>query len=142
VNGIELPPFKGIGHNNSRYPAKSKGAPMSTVFSQIINRELPADIVYEDDLCIVIRDINPQAPVHVLIIPKKEIVSIATVTPEDKEILGHLLVKAREVAEMLGVAEKGFRLVINTNEDSGQSVFHLHIHLLAGRRMGWPPWAR
>ncbi len=113
---------------------------MSSVFTQIIRGELPAEIVYEDELCIAFKDINPQAPVHVLLVPKKEIVSIATVEPEDREVLGHLMVKAREVAQMMGVAESGFRLVVNTNRDAGQSVYHLHIHLLGGRRMGWPPW--
>ncbi len=113
---------------------------MGSVFTQIINRELEADIVYEDEKCIVFKDINPQAPVHVLIVPKKEIPSIADVEPEDEELLGHLLVTARKVAELLGVADKGFRLVVNTNRDAGQSVYHLHIHLLAGKRMGWPPW--
>ena len=113
---------------------------MGSVFTQIIDRELEADIVYEDDRCIVFKDINPQAPIHLLIVPKKEIPSIAAVEQEDEELLGHLLVTARKVAEMLGVADKGFRLVINTNRDAGQSVYHLHIHLLAGKRMGWPPW--
>ena len=113
---------------------------MPSIFTQIINREIPADIVYEDDICIAIKDINPQSPVHILVVPKKEIVSIAAAEAEDKEILGHLLVKSREIAEAEGVAENGFRLVINTNEDSGQSVSHVHIHLLGGKKMGWPPW--
>ncbi len=112
---------------------------MSSIFQQIIDRELPADIVYEDELCLAFTDINPQAPVHVLLIPKKEIVSMATVKPEDKDILGHLMIKASEVAEMLGLSENGYRLIINTNEDAGQSVFHIHIHILGGRKMTWPP---
>lgn len=115
---------------------------MSSVFSQIIQRELPADIVYEDEWCIAFKDINPQAPVHVLLVPKKEIVSVATVEPEDRDVLGHLMLKAKEVARIMGVAESGYRLVVNTNSDSGQSVYHLHIHLLGGRRMGWPPWPK
>ncbi|MCH8029785.1 MAG: histidine triad nucleotide-binding protein [Candidatus Dadabacteria bacterium] len=114
---------------------------MSNIFADIIDRKIPADIVYEDELCLAFKDVNPQAPVHILLVPKKEIVSIATVEPEDKEVLGHLLVKAREIAEQAGVTEGGYRLVINTNADSGQSVFHLHIHILGGKRMGWPPWA-
>ncbi len=112
---------------------------MSTIFTQIINREIPADIVYEDELCLAFRDINPQAPVHVLLIPKKEIISMATVEAEDQAILGHLMAKASEIASMLELSESGYRLVVNTNEDAGQSVFHLHIHILGGRRLTWPP---
>ena len=112
---------------------------MSTIFTQIINREIPADIVYEDDFCLAFRDINPQAPVHVLLIPKKEIVSMATVETEDQAVLGHLMVKASEIASMLELSESGYRLVVNTNEDAGQSVFHLHIHILGGRKLTWPP---
>ena len=112
---------------------------MSTIFTQIINREIPADIVYEDQFCLAFRDINPQAPVHVLLIPKKEIVSMATVETEDQDVLGHLMVKASEIASMLGLSEGGYRLVVNTNEDAGQSVSHLHIHILGGRKLTWPP---
>ncbi len=112
---------------------------MSTIFTQIINREIPADIVYEDEICLAFRDINPQAPVHVLLIPKKEIVSMATAETEDQAILGHLMVKASEIASMLELSESGYRLVVNTNEDAGQSVYHLHIHILGGRKLTWPP---
>jgi len=112
---------------------------MSTLFTQIINREIPADIVYEDEICLAFRDINPQAPVHVLLIPKKEIVSMATVETEDQAVLGHLMVKASEIASTLGLSESGYRLVVNTNEDAGQSVFHLHVHILGGRKLTWPP---
>ena len=112
---------------------------MSTIFTQIINREIPADIVYEDEVCLAFRDINPQAPVHVLLIPKKEIVSMATVETEDQAILGHLMAKASEIASTLELSESGYRLVVNTNEDAGQSVFHLHIHILGGRKLTWPP---
>ena len=112
---------------------------MSTIFTQIINREISADIVYEDEICLAFRDINPQAPVHVLLIPKKEIVSMATVETEDQAVLGHLMVKASEIASMLELSEDGYRLVVNTNEDAGQSVFHLHVHILGGRRLTWPP---
>lgn len=112
---------------------------MSTIFTQIINREIPADIVYEDQFCLAFRDVNPQAPVHILLIPKKEIVSMATVEAEDQAVLGHLMVKASEIASMLGLSENGYRLVVNTNEDAGQSVFHLHIHILGGRKLTWPP---
>ena len=112
---------------------------MSTIFTQIINREIPADIVYEDEVCLAFKDINPQAPVHVLLIPKKEIVSMATVEAEDQTVLGHLMVKASEIASMFGLSEGGYRLVVNTNEDAGQSVFHLHVHILGGRKLTWPP---
>ena len=110
-----------------------------TIFQKIIDKEIPADIVYEDELSLAFRDISPQAPIHILIIPKKPIVNIATATPEDKEILGHLLIVAGEIARSENVAEQGYRLVTNINEYGGQSVYHLHIHLLAGRRLSWPP---
>ena len=112
---------------------------MSTVFSQIINREAPADIVYEDDVCLAFRDISPQAPVHILIIPKKEIVSLATLKDEDSDVLGHIMIKTAEIARQEGIEESGYRVVTNINEDAGQSVFHLHFHILGGRRMTWPP---
>ena len=112
---------------------------MSTIFTQIINREIPADIVYEDEFCLAFRDINPKAPVHILLIPKEEIVSMATVETEDQAILGHLMVKASEIASMQGLSENGYRIVVNTNEDAGQSVFHLHVHILGGRKLTWPP---
>ena len=112
---------------------------MSTIFTQIINREIPADIVYEDDICIAFKDINPKAPVHLLIIPKKEIISISTLTNEDKDILGHLMVKTAEIARDAGLEESGYRVVTNIGENAGQSVFHLHFHILGGRKMTWPP---
>lgn len=112
---------------------------MSTIFKQIIDREIPADIVYEDDVCLAFRDINPQAPVHILVIPKKEIPSVAAATDEDKEILGHLMVKSAEIARDHGIEESGYRLVTNVNDDAGQSVYHIHFHLLGGRKMTWPP---
>ena len=112
---------------------------MGTIFTQIINREIPADMVYEDEICLAFRDITPQAPVHVLLIPKKQIVSMDTVETGDQAILGHLMIKASEIASDLGLGESGYRLVVNTNEDAGQSVFHLHIHILGGRKLTWPP---
>lgn len=112
---------------------------MSTVFTKIINKEIPATIVYEDEVCVAFEDLQPQAPTHVLLIPKKEIRSLADATPEDKEILGHMLVKVGEIARSLGIAEKGFRLVANTNQWGGQSVYHLHFHILGGRSLNWPP---
>ena len=111
---------------------------MSTIFDKIINREIPADIVFEDDQCLAFRDINPQAPTHVLLIPKKPIPRLADAGPTDQESLGHLLLAANDVARHLGV-EDAFRLVINNGAEVGQSVFHLHLHLLAGRSFRWPP---
>ena len=109
-----------------------------TIFGKILRKEIPADIVYEDEHCIAFRDVNPQAPVHVLVIPRKPIVGISDATEEDKDLLGHLMVTARNVAEELEL-KKGYRLVINNGRAGGQSVYHLHIHILGGRAMGWPP---
>jgi histidine triad (HIT) family protein len=109
-----------------------------TIFSRIIDREIPAEIEHEDDLCIAIHDINPQAPVHILVIPKKVITRVAAATNEDTATLGHLIQIARKVATNLKL-NRGFRLVINTGPDSGETVPHLHVHLLAGRQMNWPP---
>jgi histidine triad (HIT) family protein len=110
-----------------------------TIFQKIIDKEIPAEIVHEDDISLAFYDISPQAPVHVLIIPKKPIVNIATATEEDKELLGHLMLIAGQIARALGVDNQGYRLVTNINEYGGQSVYHLHIHLLAGRQLKWPP---
>ena len=112
---------------------------MSTIFKKIIDKEIPADIVYEDEHCLAFKDIDPKAPVHILIIPKKEIPSMSEVAEGDKELLGHLLVKASQIAKDLGISESGYRLVANTNKEGGQEVSHLHIHLLGGRQMTWPP---
>ncbi len=112
---------------------------MSTIFKKIIDKEIPAKVVYEDDVCLAFRDVNPQAPTHVLVIPKKEMRSLNEVSTQDKELLGHMLLKCGEIARYLGLAESGYRVVINTNNDGGQTVFHLHFHLLAGRPMTWPP---
>ena len=111
---------------------------MNTLFQKIIDREIPADIVYEDDLSIVFKDINPVAPIHLLIIPKKQIEKIADSTESEKDLLGHLMLVAGKVARQLGV-EEAFRLVVNNGEGAQQSVFHLHIHLLSGREFHWPP---
>ncbi|MBF2034550.1 MAG: histidine triad nucleotide-binding protein [Leptolyngbyaceae cyanobacterium T60_A2020_046] len=110
-----------------------------TIFGKIIRREIPADIVYEDDLCLAFRDISPQAPTHILVIPKQPIPSLAQATAEDGALLGHLLLSVKAIAEQLGVADSGYRVVINTGEHGGQTVFHLHLHLLAGRNLQWPP---
>ncbi len=112
---------------------------MSTIFSKIIAREIPARIVYEDDLCLAFHDVNPQAPVHILIIPKKEIPRVAESTSADELLLGHLLYTAQSVAKQEGLHETGFRLVINNGPDGGETVPHLHVHLLGGRPLGWPP---
>ena len=108
-----------------------------TLFTKIINREIPADILYEDDLCLAFRDINPQAPFHVLLIPKKPIVKVADAAIEDQALLGHLLLKTGEVARQEGHGDN-FRLVVNSGAGAGQTVFHLHIHILAGRPFSWP----
>jgi len=108
-----------------------------TVFTKIINKEIPADIIYEDDLCMAFRDINPQAPQHVLLIPKKEITSSQEISPSDQSLMGHLMVKVPEIAELLNLSS--YRLVVNTGEDAGQTVFHIHIHILGGRKLQWPP---
>jgi len=110
-----------------------------TLFEKIIDREIPSEIVYEDEIVLAFRDINPAAPVHVLIIPKNPVPRIANTTQADHSILGHLLVKAAEVAADLGLKEKGYRLVINNGPDAGESVPHLHCHILGGRPMTWPP---
>jgi histidine triad (HIT) family protein len=110
-----------------------------TLFEKIIAREIPAMIVYEDDLVLAFQDIKPQAPVHVLVVPKKPIPRIAEAKPEDHKVLGHLLLKAAEVAEKLGLTKSGFRLVFNNGPDAGEAVPHLHCHVIGGRPMGWPP---
>jgi histidine triad (HIT) family protein len=109
-----------------------------TIFTKIINKEIPADIVYEDDLCLAFRDINPQAPVHLLVIPKKPLATLADAGTEDQEMIGHLLFVANIVAEKEGVGD-AFRLVLNNGAGAGQDVFHLHLHVLAGRSFTWPP---
>ena len=111
---------------------------MSTIFGKIIRREIPADIVYEDDQCLAFRDVNPQAPTHVLLIPKKEIPRLIDAQPDDEALLGRLVLAANRVARQLGV-EEAYRLVVNNGAGAGQSVFHLHLHLLAGRPFRWPP---
>ena len=110
-----------------------------TLFEKIIAREIPAEILYEDDLVLAFRDIKPQAPTHVLVVPKKPIPRIAEARPEDHNVLGHLLLKAAEVATQLGLTQSGFRLVFNNGPDAGEAVPHLHCHIIGGRRMAWPP---
>ena len=110
-----------------------------TLFEKIIAREIPATIVYEDDLVLAFNDVKPQAPTHVLIIPKKPIPRIAEAKPEDHQVLGHLLLKAAEVANKLGLTKSGFRLVFNNGPHANEAVPHLHCHIIGGRQMSWPP---
>ncbi|MFB6263402.1 MAG: histidine triad nucleotide-binding protein [Bradymonadaceae bacterium] len=111
-----------------------------TVFGKIIRGEIDADVVYEDDRCMAFRDMNPQAPTHALVVPKTHVVNLYDANEEDEELLGHLMLAAREVAEQEGLDEdEGFRLVVNNGSGVGQSVFHLHLHVLGGRSFDWPP---
>lgn len=112
--------------------------PTETIFSKIIKRQIPANIVYEDDLALAFHDVNPQAPVHILVIPKKPIPMLSQATTEDQLLLGHLLLVAAKITKDLGL-ENGYRLVINNGSEAGQTVFHLHLHILAGRSLQWPP---
>lgn len=111
-----------------------------TLFTKIINREIPADIIYEDDLVLAFNDINPQAPTHFLVIPKKPIATINDIQPEDRQVVGQLYIAAAQIAAEQGFAEQGYRAVMNCNEYGGQTVYHIHLHVLAGKPMGWPPY--
>lgn len=113
-------------------------SPQETIFSKIIRREVPADIVYEDDLAIAFRDVRPQAPVHILVIPKEPIVQLSAALASDQALMGHLLLTVQRVAAQEGLAH-GYRVVINNGRDGGQTVDHLHLHLLGGRTLHWPP---
>lgn len=109
-----------------------------TMFQKIIDREVDADIVHEDDHCVAFRDINPQAPTHILIVPRKPIPSLDDLSEEDRDIIGQLFIAARDIARDEGLRD-GYRTVINCGDDGGQTVYHLHLHLLGGRRLNWPP---
>jgi histidine triad (HIT) family protein len=109
---------------------------MATLFTKIINQEIPADIVYQDEHVTAFRDINPQAPVHILVVPKKEIPTVNDIEPTDEQLVGKLFTAAKKIAAAEGVAESGYRLLINCNRDGGQEVFHLHMHLFGGRPLG------
>jgi histidine triad (HIT) family protein len=109
-----------------------------TIFGKIIRKEIPADIVYEDELAIAFKDVNPQAPVHLLVIPKQPIAKLSDAESQDHRLMGHLLLTAKRVAEQAGLTN-GYRVVINTGADGGQTVHHLHLHILGGRSMHWPP---
>lgn len=111
-----------------------------TIFTKIINKEIPAEIVYEDELALAFKDINPQAPFHVLIIPKKAIATINDIELNDRATVGHLYYVAAQLAKENGFAENGYRVVMNCNNDGGQTVYHIHLHMLAGKAMGWPPY--
>jgi len=112
---------------------------MSTIFTKIINKEIPADIIYEDKDYLAFRDINPQAPIHILIIPKIEIETVNDMKEEESDVFGGLFFIAKQIARKLNISDEGFRLVMNCNEYGGQTVNHIHLHLLGGRRMSWPP---
>ncbi len=112
---------------------------MPTLFERIIAREIPADIVYEDEWAVAFRDINPQAPTHILVVPRHPLPAIAEATDDQAEMLGRVLLAARTVAKAEGLESDGYRLVVNNGENAGQTVFHLHVHVLGGRRLTWPP---
>ena len=112
---------------------------MGTIFNKIINKEINADIIYENEQVLCFKDTAAQAPIHLLIIPKKEIPTINDIEKSDKELIGEMFIVAKKIAKKLKINKKGYRLVFNCNEDGGQTVFHLHMHLLAGRKLIWPP---
>ena len=112
---------------------------MSTIFSKIINKEIHADILFENDKILAFRDISPQAPVHFLVIPKKEIRTINDINEEDKSLIGELFIVSKEIAKKEGISEKGYRTIFNCNEHGGQTVYHIHLHVLGGRQLEWPP---
>ena len=109
------------------------------IFCKIINKEIPSQLIYEDEKITAFNDINPHAPIHILLIPKEHFASLNDIPEEKKDLLNHLLLKARQIAQQEGIAKNGYRIVLNTEKDSGQEVFHIHFHLLGGRRMRWPP---
>ena len=112
---------------------------MSTIFNKIINREIPADIIYETDNIIAFRDVNPVASTHILIIPKKNIPTINDISLEDGQILSELLLAVKKIAKQMNIDKEGYRVVINCNDNGGQTVYHLHLHLIGGRKLNWPP---
>jgi histidine triad (HIT) family protein len=109
------------------------------LFCKIVNKEIPAEIVYEDDLVLAFKDINPQAPQHLLIIPKKHIDKVSNLKKQEGDLISRMVLKANEIADLQGLADEGYRLVINCGKNAGQEVFHLHLHLLGGRKFTWPP---
>lgn len=132
-NRVSSDPWPNLQNNTEILMSSEK-----TIFKRIIDGEIPADIVYEDDRCLAFRDVNPQAPTHVLVIPRREIAALTELTEADESLAGHLVVVAVRVAEQLGLSD-GYRFVINCGSDGGQSVDHLHLHLIGGRKLDWPP---
>jgi len=112
---------------------------MDCIFCKIVNKEIASNIIYEDDKLVAFHDINPQAPYHILVVPKKHIATLLELTEEDKDLIGHIYLVINKIAKDLGFDERGYRVVVNCKEEAGQTVFHLHFHVLAGRAMGWPP---
>ena len=112
---------------------------MSTIFKKIIDKEIPSDIIYENDKILCFKDINSVAPIHILIIPKKEISTVNDISDSDKNLIGEMFIGAKHIAKKLNICDDGYRLVVNCNKDGGQTVFHLHMHLLAGKKFKWPP---
>ena len=112
---------------------------MSTIFSKIINKEMPAEIVYEDDELLAFNDVNPQAPIHILIIPKKEIKTLNHLDSSNQAIVGKMVLLAKDLAKKYNIHESGYRTIFNCNDDGGQTVFHIHLHLIGGRQLSWPP---
>ncbi len=112
---------------------------MNTIFDKIINKEIPADIIYETDDILAFKDINPVAPVHILIIPKYNIKNVNDVSNDDCKVLAELFLSAKKISKKIGIDKNGYRLIVNCNEDGGQTVYHLHMHLIGGRKLSWPP---
>ena len=112
---------------------------MSTIFSKIINKEIKANIIYEDESVLAFEDVNPQAPIHILIIPKKEIKTANHIEQDDAQLIGKLFLTAKNIAKKKNIDKNGYRLVMNCNDDGGQTVYHLHLHLIGGRKLSWPP---
>lgn len=112
----------------------------STIFDKIISKEIPADIIYEDEKALAFKDINPQAPVHFLVIPKTPIATMNDINEDNADLVGHLYVVAAKIAKEMGFAEDGYRAVMNCNQNGGQTVYHIHLHVLAGKPLGWPPY--
>jgi histidine triad (HIT) family protein len=133
------PQIVNLRYNENASPQGKKMIEQSCLFCRIVAGEIPADIVHQDDRSVVIRDLNPQAPVHLLVIPREHIDSLDDASQKDEGLLGHLLRVAAKVANAEGLAEAGYRAVINNGAGAGQSVFHLHVHVLGGRTMNWPP---
>uniref|UniRef100_A0A3B3ZTD4 HIT domain-containing protein n=1 Tax=Periophthalmus magnuspinnatus TaxID=409849 RepID=A0A3B3ZTD4_9GOBI len=130
--------FSGDEVRLAQEASQKSSSPAPTIFSRVIDKSIPADIIYEDDKCLAFRDISPQAPVHFLVIPRVPIPRISEAKDDDTELLGHLLVIAKNVAKKEGLQE-GYRIVINDGKHGAQSVYHLHVHVLGGRQMTWPP---